>query len=114
MKYATTIKLRLTHEQEASIKAAAGDRRMSSWIRSVADDAVAVANDDVVDYSELRRSLLDLRRDLTRGIGNNINQLAMRVNRGDGHTSEELAAAAADVVEAKVMIAAALKRLDRR
>lgn len=114
VKYATTIKLRLTPEQEASYKAAAGDRRMSSWLRSIADDAVAVVNNDVVDYAGIRRALLDIRRDLTSGIGNNLNQIAEHLNAGRGANNSEIDAALADIAEAKSMINAVLTRLDRR
>lgn len=114
MKYPATIKLRLTHEQEASYKAAAGDRQMSAWLRGVADDAVADDVKDNTDYEGVRRALIDIRRDMTSGLGNNLNQIAEHLNSGRGANNAEIAAAIADVAEAKAMINAVLTRIDRR
>lgn len=114
MKYPATIKLRVTPEQEASYKAAAGVGQMSGWLRMVADDAIAAANDDVVNYSELRREIMDLRTDLRRGIGNNINQIAKKANQTDGISNAGIDAVRGAMAQAVEMIEATLKRLDRR
>ncbi len=59
----------------------------------MADDAAATGNTG----RDLASALVALRLDLGRGIGNNINQLAHRVN-GGGHVPNEALVSAADDV----------------
>ena len=84
---------------------AANHPSLSSWVRSLADEAAATGSDG----RRVATALVALRQDLARGIGNNINQLAHRTNAGGGISSDELAQATRDVRTASAAVTRALR-----
>tara|TARA_R110001599_G_scaffold78184_6_gene212705 strand:+ start:4079 stop:4444 length:366 start_codon:yes stop_codon:yes gene_type:complete len=91
--------IRLTEQQRLAWHAAAGHWKLSRWIRALADEAVlAAANSDNVPtdrlaaFEDIRGDLADLRQQVQR-LGNNVNQIAARVNGSDFVDSAEIDAA---------------------
>lgn len=71
---------------------AAGHPSLSAWVRALLDQAAATKGDG----RAVAAALVALRQDLARGIGNNLNQIAHRLNGGqpvDGTALEEAARA---------------------
>ena len=96
--------------------AATGTPSLSEWLRDVADAACLSG----LDVPALRAEIIALRADLSRGVGNNLNQLAALLNaeakagiRPDG-ASLDLAAAAAEIAAMRARLDQALRPLARR
>lgn len=112
-----TIKIRLSRAQLARWQAVAGPRGLSAWLRQLADLAARSG----ANPAELRAELVQLRADLSRGVGNDINQLARALNtdlkagrRPDAAAHEQaLARMAEDVERLKALITEALETLLR-
>ena len=96
--------------------AATGTPSLSEWLRDVADAACLRG----LDVPALRSEIVGLRADLSRGVGNNLNQLAVLLNAearagippsAAGHN---LAAATTEIVAMRTRLDQALRPLARR
>ena len=68
------------HDRWQAAAEIAGHPSLSSWVRSLADEAAATGSDG----RAVLATLVALRTDLARGIGNNVNQLARSIVRRQG------------------------------
>lgn len=103
----TAIKVRASTEE--SIRwhdtAKAHGLTLSAWLRGLADDAVACDGSG----RELATALVELRTEIGRGVGNNLNQLAHRANSGLGVNVEALDSALRDVQVMRAKVQSALR-----
>ena len=102
------LRVRMGGDEAARWQAAAeatGHPSLSSWVRALADEAAATGTDG----RSVAAALAALRQDLARGIGNNLNQLAHRMNTGGGAAPHELTEAARDVRAASSAVTRALR-----
>jgi hypothetical protein len=92
-----TFQMRTTPEERDRWHAAAAERGMTAtaWLRALADEATATGRNG----REVLTELIRLRQDLARGIGNNLNQLAHRLNSA-GHADRTAIEEAAHAVKA--------------
>jgi hypothetical protein len=77
---------------------------LSAWLRGLADDAVACDGNG----RELATALVELRTEIGRGVGNNLNQLAHRANAGLSIHGDALDSALRDVQAMRVRVKDAL------
>lgn len=104
-----TFQMRTTPDERDRWHAAAAERGMTAtaWLRALADEATATGRNG----REVLTELVRLRQDLARGIGNNLNQIAHRINRGDHITGTAIEEAARAVREMQREIEKALRTI---
>ena len=95
-----TLHIRVKPEERERLKTAAGTRRLSVWCRKVLLNELAGG-------ASIAEELLALRRELS-AIGNNLNQIARRLNTGE---QVDIAALPADIDTLKARINRALRRV---
>ena len=113
------VKISGTHEGQREAWRSAADRNglpLATWLREAADAAVLSG----VTAVDLRAELQRLRADLTRGVGNNLNQLVqgmhLRRQAGDAEDGREVAhhlrGIAAEVAAIRLDAGALLRRVE--
>ena len=105
------VRLRLPEAMAARWRAAAaatGTPSLSEWLRDVADAACLRG----LDVPGLRAEIVALRADLSRGVGNNLNQIAAALH-ADARAGIPPSAAGHDLAAAATEIAAMRARLDQ-
>ena len=96
--------------------AATGTPSLSEWLRDVADAACLSG----LDVPALRSEIVGLRADLSRGVGNNLNQIAAALHADakagipPSAAGHDLAAAATEIAAMRVRLDQALRPLARR
>lgn len=95
-----TLHIRVRPEEREKLKRNAGTRRLSVWCRKVLLNELAGG-------ASIAEELLALRRELS-AIGNNLNQIARRLNKGE---QVDIAALPADIDTLKVRINRVLRRV---
>lgn len=113
------VRLRLPQamaERWRTAAAATGTPSLSEWLRD-AGDAACMSG---LDVPGLRAEIAGLRADLSRGVGNNLNQIAAALNAGQrmgippSGAGHDLAAAAAGITAMHARLDQALRLLARR
>ena len=104
---ADRLRIRVTEDELSRWKGAAASHGLpvSTWMRSIADEAAATGQNGRAVAAELAQ----LRSDIARGIGNNLNQIAHRINGGGTTSGEILDEAARAIREAQRDIERALR-----
>lgn len=102
----TAIKVRASLDESARWHdtAKAHGLTLSAWMRGLADEAVACDGNG----RELATALVELRTEIGRGVGNNLNQLAHRSNAGLSIHGEALDSALRDVQAMRAKVQRAL------
>ncbi|GBR17367.1 MobC family plasmid mobilization relaxosome protein [Gluconobacter frateurii] len=95
-----TLHIRVKPEERERLKTTAGARRLSVWCRKVLLNELAGG-------AAIAEELLALRRELS-AIGNNLNQIARRLNTGE---QVDIAALPADIDTLKARINRVLRRV---
>ncbi|MBS1018114.1 MobC family plasmid mobilization relaxosome protein [Gluconobacter cerinus] len=95
-----TLHIRVRPEERERLKTTAGARRLSVWCRKVLLNELAGG-------ASIAEELLALRRELS-AIGNNLNQIARRLNTGE---QVDIAALPADIDTLKARINRVLRRV---
>lgn len=88
--------------------AATAGTNLSAWLRGIADLAAAQG----VDVTQIRAELVALRSDLNRGVGNNLNQIAMALHVGPGAARDRSARYETALVDAVDEIARIREHLE--
>ncbi|WP_215767486.1 plasmid mobilization relaxosome protein MobC [Gluconobacter cerinus] len=94
-----TLHIRISPEEQERLKRIAGPRRLSVWCRRV-------LLNDLAGGASIAEELLALRRELS-AIGNNLNQIARRLNTGE---QVDIAGLPADIDTLKARINRVLRR----
>lgn len=95
-----TLHIRMKPEERERLKTTAGPRSLSVWCRKVLLNELAGG-------ASIAEELLALRRELS-AIGNNLNQIARRLNTGE---QVDIAALPADIDTLKARINRVLRRV---
>ena len=96
--------------------AATGTPSLSEWLRDVADAACTRG----FDVPGLRAEIVAIRADLSRGVGNNLNQIAAALNAdaragiAPSDTKHDLATVASEIAAMRARLDQALRPLARR
>lgn len=108
MKHDAVCRFRLSNDLLDELKVAAEDHgeTLSSYMRQAAT-AHARSRDPQTD-KQILGELVSLRSALGR-VGNNLNQIAQRLNRGDRVEDKQMTAALADLQEMRRQVADALR-----
>jgi len=95
-----TVHIRISPEEQERLKRNAGPRRLSAWCRKVLLNELAGG-------ASIAEELLGLRRELS-AIGNNLNQIARRLNTGE---QVEITSRIPELDDIKARINRALRRV---
>ena len=103
----SAIKIRASNAESARWHetAKAHGLTLSAWLRGLADEAVACDGNG----RELATALVELRTEIGRGVGNNLNQLAHRANAGLAVDADALDSALRDVQAMRQRVQSALR-----